>query len=33
MPVLSDHKVVLYMELRRGDAPVNPSGAMTLAGG
>ena len=31
MPVLSRHKVVLYMELRHGDDPVNPDGALRLA--
>lgn len=32
MPVLTDHKVVLYMELRHGEDPVNPGGAIRLAG-
>ncbi len=32
MPVLTDHKVVLYMELRRGDEPVSPATAISLAG-
>ncbi|MEI9903052.1 MAG: peptidoglycan DD-metalloendopeptidase family protein [Asticcacaulis sp.] len=32
MPVLTDHKVVLYMELRHGEDPVNPSSALHLAG-
>ncbi len=32
MPVLSDHKVVLYMELRHGEDPVSPATALHLAG-